>query len=132
MRTRRPNLLAYNDWIKECVRTLSRSPHESDKRYASWFGLQIITDEALSSFGLDDTSSTAVLSETRVNGVLRLFDKKMDDWKEDIDEEFLTGEYQMRLLLFPSKSKSCRNMLDSLDAARVSIHTTSGLRTRHR
>lgn len=91
MRTRRPNLLPYNDWIKECVRLLSRSPHDSDRRYASWFGLQIITDEALSSFGLDDTSSTALLSETRVNGVLRLFDKKMEDWKEDIDPEFLTG-----------------------------------------
>lgn len=91
MRTRRPNLLPYNDWIKECVRLLSRSPHESDRRYASWFGLQTITDEALSSFGLDDTSSTALLSETRVNSVLRLFDKKMEDWKEDIDPEFLTG-----------------------------------------
>ncbi|EED16699.1 C6 finger domain protein, putative [Talaromyces stipitatus ATCC 10500] len=90
MRTRRPNLLAYNDWIRECVRLLSCSPHDSDRRYASWFGLQVITDEALSSFGLDDTSSTAVLSETRVNGVLRLFDKKMEEWKEDIDPDFLT------------------------------------------
>ncbi|EEA21719.1 C6 finger domain protein, putative [Talaromyces marneffei ATCC 18224] len=90
MRTRRPNLLPCNDWIKECVRLLSRSPYSSDRRYASWFGLQVITDEALSSFGLDDTSSTAPLSEARVNGVLRLFDKKMEDWEEDIDPDYLT------------------------------------------
>jgi hypothetical protein len=91
MRARQPNMLPFNDWMKECVRLLSRSPIDTDKWYASWFGLQVITDEALSSFGLDDNSSTAVLSETRVNSVLRLFDKKIEDWKEDIDPEHLTG-----------------------------------------
>ncbi|KAH8700423.1 hypothetical protein BGW36DRAFT_291319 [Talaromyces proteolyticus] len=102
MRTRRPNMLQYNDWIKECVRMLSRSPIDSDKRLAMWFELQTITDEALSSFGLDDTSSTAPLTETRVNAVLRLFDKKMDDWKENLDPEDLTVpmvlEYQHNIL----------------------------------
>jgi len=85
-------MLQYNDWIKECVRMLSKSPIESDRRLAIWFELQIITDEALSSFGLDDTASTAPLTETRVNAVLRLFDKKMDDWKENLDAEDLTGK----------------------------------------
>ncbi|CRG90252.1 Transcriptional regulatory protein SEF1 [Talaromyces islandicus] len=102
MRTRRPNMLQYNDWIKECVRMLSQSPIDSDRRLAIWFELQIITDEALSSFGLDDTASTAPLTETRVNAVLRLFDKKMDDWKDSLDAEDLTVpmvlEYQHALL----------------------------------
>ncbi|OKL59528.1 hypothetical protein UA08_05422 [Talaromyces atroroseus] len=103
MRARQPNMLPFNDWMKECIRLLSSSPIATDKWYASWFGLQVITDEAMSSFGLDDNSSTALLSETRVNSVLRLFDKKIEEWKEDLDPEHLTVpmmlEYQYTTLV---------------------------------
>ncbi|KAL1970714.1 hypothetical protein VTN77DRAFT_4358 [Rasamsonia byssochlamydoides] len=90
MRTRRQNMLMYNDWLKECLRLLSRSPHEVDRRFATWFDLQKITDETLASFGLDDTSSTAPLTEARVHTVLRWFDKRMEEWKEDTSPEMLT------------------------------------------
>lgn len=92
MRTRRHNILMYNDWLKECVRLLSRSPLQGDRWFATWFDLQKITDETLASFGLDDTSSTAPLTEARVHTVLRLFDKRMEEWKEDVSSEMLTGE----------------------------------------
>jgi hypothetical protein len=92
MRTRRQNILMYNDWMKECVRLLGRSPLDVDRRFARWFDLQKITDETMASFGLDDTSSTAPLTEARVHTVLRWFDKRMEDWKEDTIPEMLTGK----------------------------------------
>lgn len=84
-------MLVYNDWIQECVRMLSRSPISSDRQLAIWFGLQKITDETLHAFGLDETSSIAPLTEARVRSVLRLFDKRVEDWRRGIDSEHFTG-----------------------------------------
>lgn len=92
MKTRRPNLLQFNDWISECVTQLEQSPHRSDKHLAVWFELQRITDEAKSSFGLDDTSTSSPLTESRVQAVLRWFDKRMDTWKKSTPIDMLTGE----------------------------------------
>lgn len=92
MRTRRPNMLLYNDWVKECVNHLASSPHIIDRRTATWFELQKMIDEAMTSFGLDDTSSTAPLTESRVQAVLRWFDNRMQDWKKNTPPDLLTGE----------------------------------------
>ncbi|KAJ9312369.1 hypothetical protein DTO271D3_7385 [Paecilomyces variotii] len=90
MRTRRPNMLLYNDWVKECVNHLADSPHIIDRRMATWFELQKMVDEAMTSFGLDDTSSTAPLTESRVQAVLRWFDNRMQDWKKTTPPDLLT------------------------------------------
>ncbi|KAJ5629164.1 hypothetical protein N7528_002821 [Penicillium herquei] len=90
MKTRRPNLLQFNDWMAECVDQLERSPHRSDQRLAVWFELQRITDEAMSSFGLDDTSASSPLTESRVQAVLRWFDKRMEAWKNNTPNNMLT------------------------------------------
>lgn len=91
MRTRRSNLLHFNDWMAECVKQLERSPHRTDQHLAVWFELQRITDEAMSSFGLDDTSATSPLTESRVQAVLRWFDKRMDTWRKSTPTDMLTG-----------------------------------------
>lgn len=121
MRTRRPNMLVYNDWLKECVKLLSRSPIESDRRFAAWFELQKITDEALASFGLDDTSSTAPLTENRVNSVLRLFDQKMEDWKEDVNPDYLTGKKVIPLGHFDCSSAHAKDFF-SPHGPRISLY----------
>jgi hypothetical protein len=92
MKTRRPNLLQFNDWMDECLRQLERSPHRTDQHLAIWFELQRITDEAMSSFGLDDTSTTSPLTESRVQAVLRWFDKRMETWKKNTPTEMLNGK----------------------------------------
>lgn len=91
MKTRRPNLLQFNDWMAECVSHLERSPHKTDQHLAVWFELQRITDEAMSSFGLDDTSARSPLTESRVQAVLRWFDKRMETWKNNTPADMLTG-----------------------------------------
>ncbi|OQE11783.1 hypothetical protein PENVUL_c002G08874 [Penicillium vulpinum] len=90
MKTRRPNLLQFNDWMSECLKHLENSPHRTDRHVAIWFELQRITDEAMSSFGLDDTSTTSPLTESRVQAVLRWFDKRLETWKKNIPSEMFT------------------------------------------
>lgn len=117
MRTRRQNMLVYNDWLKECVRLLGRSPLEVDRRFARWFDLQKITDETLASFGLDDTSSTAPLTEARVHTVLRWFDKRMEDWKDDTNPDMLTGEFLTDIL-----KRCCAHTISSAHGPRISLY----------
>ncbi|KAJ5934344.1 hypothetical protein N7466_003891 [Penicillium verhagenii] len=90
MKTRRPNLLQFNDWMAECVAQLERSPHLTDQRLAVWFKLQRITDESMASFGLDDTSSLSTLTESRVQAVLRWFEKQMEVWRNNTPNKMLT------------------------------------------
>ncbi|PYH94230.1 C6 zinc finger domain protein [Aspergillus ellipticus CBS 707.79] len=84
MKTRRPNLLLFNDWMDECVKHLSRSPNAIDRHLAVKFELQRTVDEAMTSFGLDDTSSTAPLTESRLQAILRWFDNRMQSWKKGL------------------------------------------------
>jgi hypothetical protein len=91
MKTRRPNLLLFNDWMSECVKHLEESPNAIDRHMATWFELQKVVDEAMASFGLDDTSSTAPLTESRVQAVLRWFDNRMLNWKKNTPADMLTG-----------------------------------------
>ncbi|KAJ5543352.1 hypothetical protein N7461_009355, partial [Penicillium sp. DV-2018c] len=90
MKTRRPNLLQFNDWMAECLKHLEHSPHRTDRQLANWFELQRITDEAMSSFGLDDTSTASQLTESRVQAVLRWFDKRIETWKNNIPSDLMT------------------------------------------
>jgi hypothetical protein len=93
MKTRRPNLLQFNDWMAECLKHLEHSPHRTDRHLAIWFELQRITDEAMSSFGLDDTSTTSPLTESRVQAVLRWFDKRIETWKMNTPSDMMTGRH---------------------------------------
>ncbi|RAH73450.1 C6 zinc finger domain protein [Aspergillus aculeatinus CBS 121060] len=90
MKTRRPNLLLFNDWMAECVKHLERSPNAVDRHMATWFDLQRIVDESMASFGLDDTSSTAPLTESRLQAVLRWFDNRMLSWRKELPLDMLT------------------------------------------
>lgn len=110
MKTRRPNMLMFNDWMRECVKHLERSPIPVDRHMAAWFELQKITDEAMASFGLDDTSSTAPLTESRVQAVLRWFDNRMQSWKNNIPTEMFNGTSS------PCQRKS-ENMTDTILSA---------------
>ncbi|KAJ5982622.1 hypothetical protein N7451_012722 [Penicillium sp. IBT 35674x] len=89
MKTRRPNFFQFNDWIAECISMLEESPHQTDQRLVVWFQLQRITDESLSSLGLVDISSLATWTESRVQAVLRWFDKQMETWRKNIPNEML-------------------------------------------
>jgi hypothetical protein len=134
MKTRRQNLLQFNDWVTECVKHLEHSPHRTDQHLAVWFELQRITDEAMSSFGLDDTSATSPLTESRVQAVLRWFDKRMDIWKKNTPSAMLTGKSFSKHPIpipIPSPSKLTPPNSSSNDP-RIPLHSPGNVRTRRR
>ncbi|PYH43295.1 C6 zinc finger domain protein [Aspergillus saccharolyticus JOP 1030-1] len=90
MKTRRPNLLLFNEWMAECIKHLEQSPNVIDRHMATWFDLQRIVDETMASFGLDDTSSTAPVTESRLQAILRWFDNRMLAWRKELPIDMLT------------------------------------------
>ncbi|KAE8371798.1 hypothetical protein BDV26DRAFT_116725 [Aspergillus bertholletiae] len=90
MNTRRPNMLLFNTWMEECVKHLERSPSMIDRHMATWFELQKIVDQAMASFGFDDTSITTPLTESRVQVILRWFDNQIQNWKKNVPADMLT------------------------------------------
>jgi hypothetical protein len=92
MRMRRPNVLLFNNWMSECLDLLEESPIFLDKRLAALVKLQRIADEALISFGLDDPSTDISLTDSRVQVILRGFERKMDDWMKTTAPELMEGK----------------------------------------
>lgn len=90
MRLKRPNILLFNSWMEECVVMLERSKLLDDRRTIAWLKLQRIADEANTAFGFDDASTSFSLSELRMQIILRIFDRRMHDWKKSVPEEVMT------------------------------------------
>jgi hypothetical protein len=90
MRLRRPNILLYNSWMEECLCLLQKSPILDDKRIVAWVQLQRIADEANTAFGFDDASTSFSLSELRLQVILRIFERRMEDWRKGIPKEFMS------------------------------------------
>jgi hypothetical protein len=90
MRLKRPNILLFNSWMGECVGILEKSKLLDDKRTLAWLKLQRIADEANTAFGFDDASTSFSLSELRMQMILRIFDRRMQDWENSIPDEVQT------------------------------------------
>jgi hypothetical protein len=90
MRLRRPNILLFNSWMEECQILLQKSRILEDRRILACLKLQRIADEAYTAFGLDDASTSFTLSELRLQAILRIFDRRMQDWKNSIPDEVMT------------------------------------------
>ncbi|KAL5119608.1 hypothetical protein ACEQ8H_002454 [Pleosporales sp. CAS-2024a] len=102
MRLKRPNILLFNSWMEECVHMLEKSKLLEDRRTIAWLRLQRIADEANTAFGFDDASTSFSLSELRMRIILRIFDRRMQDWRKSVPKEvmtvFLEMEYDMNML----------------------------------
>jgi hypothetical protein len=102
MRLKRPNILLFNSWMGECVIMLEKSKLLDDRRTIAHLKLQRIADEANTAFGFDDASTSFSLSELRMQIILRIFDRRMLDWKKSVPDEvmtlFLNIEYYQNML----------------------------------
>ncbi|EUC32096.1 hypothetical protein COCCADRAFT_99591 [Bipolaris zeicola 26-R-13] len=90
MRMRRPNILLFNSWMDECFGILEKSKLLDDKRIVAWLKLQRIADEANTAFGFDDASTSFSLSELRMQIILRIFDRRMQDWRKSVPDDVVT------------------------------------------
>jgi hypothetical protein len=95
MRLKRPNILLFNSWMEECFSILEKSKLLDDKRIVAWLKLQRIADEANTAFGFDDASTSFSLSELRMQIILRIFDRRMQDWRKAIPDEVMTLNLQL-------------------------------------
>lgn len=89
MRLHRPNPLLFNVWMEECLRLLQGSPILNDKKVVALVKLQRIADEANTAFGFDDPSTSFSLSELRLQAILRVFDKRMKEWRDSVGTDVL-------------------------------------------
>lgn len=92
MRLKRPNILQFNSWMVECAAMLEKSNSIDDKRITAWLKLQRIADEANTAFGFDDASTSFSLSELRLQIILRVFDRRMQDWKRCVPDDVMTSK----------------------------------------
>ncbi|KAF2452102.1 hypothetical protein P171DRAFT_19000 [Karstenula rhodostoma CBS 690.94] len=90
MRFRRPNILLYNAWMGECEALLFKSPRNQDKTLIAWLRLQRIADEAYTAFGFDDVSTSFTLSELRLQAILKVFERRMQEWRKAVPDEVMT------------------------------------------
>lgn len=90
MRLKRPNILLFNSWMQECFVLLEKSKSLADQRTVAWLKLQRISDEANTAFGFDDASTSFSLSELRMQVILRIFDRRMQQWKNSVPKEVMT------------------------------------------
>ncbi|CAI9625202.1 unnamed protein product [Alternaria burnsii] len=95
MRLKRPNILLFNSWMEECFNILEKSKLLDDKRIVAWLKLQRIADEANTAFGFDDASTSFSLSELRMQIILRIFDRRMQDWRKAIPDDVMTLNLQL-------------------------------------
>ena len=113
MRLKRPNILLFNSWMEECVVLLEKSKLLDDRRTIAMLKLQRIADEANTAFGFDDASTSFSLSELRMQIILRIFDRRMQDWKRSVPEEvmtlYLTIEYYQNMLSMWEVRVICTN-----------------------
>ncbi|USP78418.1 hypothetical protein yc1106_05692 [Curvularia clavata] len=90
MRLKRPNILLFNSWMEECSGILEKSNLLDDKRIVASLKLQRIADEANTAFGFDDASTSFSLSELRMQIILRIFDRRMRDWRKSVPDDVMT------------------------------------------
>ncbi|PVI04762.1 hypothetical protein DM02DRAFT_611367 [Periconia macrospinosa] len=102
IRLRRPYILIFNSWMEECLHMLSKSSNFEDRRVVAWLRLQRIADEAYTAFGFDDASTSFTLSEIRLRTILKIFEKRMQDWKGSVPADVwtpaLTIEYHQNMM----------------------------------
>lgn len=86
MTLRRPNILPFSSWMAECVSFLETSPDAlpTDVRLTSWVRLRRIMEECSTSFALDDPSATVSLDDTRIQLMLKGFEKVLRIWKDTL------------------------------------------------
>lgn len=93
MRFKRPNILLFNSWMEECLIMLQKSKSLEDKRIVAQLKLQRIADEANTAFGFDDASTSFTLSELRMQIILRIFERRMQEWRNSVPEDVMTREF---------------------------------------
>ena len=96
-------MLLFNKWMGECLDLLKKAPSILDRRLAAWVELQRIADDTSTSFGFDDPSTDINITDSRMQTIIKSFERRMEDWKRVIVPEIMDGKlfrstYILRLI----------------------------------
>lgn len=86
--------------MEESLSLLQKSPLLDDKRVVVWLKLQRILDEGMSAFGFDDASTSFSLSELRIQVILRVFERRMQDWMKLVPPDVMTRKFYLLILIY--------------------------------
>ncbi len=93
MGLRRPNLIRWTPFMKECIEVLETSPDAlpSDKSLCQWIRSQHIAEDIGTQFSMDDPSAKVSITDPNVQYALNGFEIELENWRKQIPKDADSG-----------------------------------------
>lgn len=91
---RRPNLVRWTNYMKECIEVLESHPDSapSDRLFCQHVKIQHICEEIGLQFLMDDNTATISITDPKVTYALNVLETQLKTWKDNVPEDCRTGE----------------------------------------
>lgn len=91
---RRPNLVRWTNYMKECIEVLETHPDAfaSDKLFCQHIKIQHICEDIGLQFLMDDNTANISITDPKVTYALNVLETQLKNWKESIPPECRTTE----------------------------------------
>ncbi|TKA75650.1 hypothetical protein B0A55_05002 [Friedmanniomyces simplex] len=85
---RRPNLVRWTNYMKECIEVLESHPdaYPSDKLFCQHVKIQHICEDIGLQFLMDDNTATISITDPKVTYALNVLENQLKDWKKQVPE----------------------------------------------
>src|ERR1700761_8781475 len=89
---RRPNLVRWTNYMKECIEVLETHPDAfpSDKMFCQYVKIQHICEDIGLQFLMDDNTANISITDPKVTYALNMLETQLKNWKESIPSECRT------------------------------------------
>ncbi|KAK5109151.1 hypothetical protein LTR62_007513 [Meristemomyces frigidus] len=86
---RRPNLVRWTNYMKECIEVLESHPdaYPSDKLFCQQVKIQHICEDIGLQFLMDDNTATISITDPKVSYALNVLENQLKTWKEQVPED---------------------------------------------
>ncbi|KAK3676704.1 hypothetical protein LTR78_003480 [Recurvomyces mirabilis] len=86
---RRPNLVRWTNYMKECIEVLESHPdaYPSDKLFCQHVKIQHICEDIGLQFLMDDNTATISITDPKVSYALNVLENQLKTWKEQVPQE---------------------------------------------
>ena len=86
---RRPNLVRWTTYMKECIEVLESHPdaYPSDKLFCQHVKIQHICEDIGLQFLMDDNTATISITDPKVSYALNVLENQLKTWKEQVPQE---------------------------------------------
>jgi hypothetical protein len=90
---RRPNMLRFNSWTKECLECLEGSQYSpsSVEMLVAWVKLVKIAEDISACMSYDDPVNIPTPSDSRGRLMLKIFEKELNSWRQESSANSMNG-----------------------------------------